>query len=681
MIKQIKGDTPQATKVLVLAHRKELLYQACSQIRRAAPDLRVDLDQGISKASIAADVIVTSIQTLARKDGKKLSLHDPDLYKCIIIDEAHHAVASSYLRVIEHFVSKYQENGNVQSTGDHEPGVSTPKEKRTKGPVIWGCSATLKRHDGLALGAVFNKIVYYKPLIDMIREGWLCPIKVTMVKTMVDLTSVKNLGDDFNPSSLAKAVDNDDRNNLIVDKYLEFSRDSKEKKRESTLVFTVNVEHARNLTKTFRDRGVDARAVFGNTSQNDRIVLLEEFKKRYFPVLINCEILTEGTDIPNIDCILMARPTRSAVLFQQMIGRGMRLHKDKTDCMIVDFVDVFDSKKSMVNIPTLLGLDPKTTIENVDVLEHFNKKRDNTVPEFYSIPVTDKQSHPSLSSIKHICRRLLDPYHIFTMHRRDMNDFGLHFKKHFSPYDVDVLTTGDPRIALWSKLSWVALPNGKYVFNHPRLSVTIEDKLASNTPQITPATRQTIFTQAAVEQFDHSTTPRYIASYRYFLKKKTSATPSPSPSHMQSKPILLPLQADTLPLAFCACDTFIKSKISNFDYKLYSRGQKWRNLPPSKGQLNFLVKLGAPKSLFTTTTIEIDSAESPTETDPVDSDESTGLDSPTENTTLFLTRGAAANLITRFAFGAGKASRVRLKSEVMNEARLLKSRQDNFFNE
>ena len=108
---------------------------------------------------------------------------------------------------------------------------------------------------------------------------------------------------------------------------------------KSTLAFAVNIDHAEKLAQAFRDGGIDAAVITSKTGLHERRDILAAFTRREIPVLVNCGILTEGTDVPSIDCLLMARPTRSRILYQQMLGRGMRLYPGKTLCYVLDFVD------------------------------------------------------------------------------------------------------------------------------------------------------------------------------------------------------------------------------------------------------------------------------------------------------------------------------------------------------
>ncbi|KAJ2906739.1 DEAD DEAH box helicase, partial [Coemansia aciculifera] len=318
LIQQVPAPTEQATKTLVLAHREELLEQAARQIRTASPQLNVAIDQGSRLANPAADVIVASVATLGRVHSSRLQRHDASRYKCIIIDEAHHAAAASYTRVLKHFQGE-------------------------EGPFVWGCSATLHRHDGLRLSDVFEDIVYQKPFLEMIREGWLCPMRITTVRTECRIDGVRSQAGDFATAALSQAVNVDARNLAIVR-----AHENLAKERKSTLVFAVDVAHAQELVSAFIHYGTKAEAVLGTTPTAERERILSDFRAGVLPVLVNCGILTEGTDIPNIDCVMMARPTRSSVLFQQMLGRGMRNSPGKQNCLVIDFIDWFRRSISLV---------------------------------------------------------------------------------------------------------------------------------------------------------------------------------------------------------------------------------------------------------------------------------------------------------------------------------------------
>ncbi|CAO3696703.1 unnamed protein product [Rhizopus stolonifer] len=377
-IPRIPNPTPKATKVLLLAHRQELLNQAYNQIKRFNPELVVGIDQGKRIANYdEADVIVASVPTLGRPSTKRIDSLDPSLFKAILIDEAHHAVANSYLNIIDHFHG-YQ-------------------------PLIWGCSATVRRHDGMSLSDVFDKITYHMDFLELIEQRHLSPMKVTTVRTSIDLSGVRSQGGDFALGQLSRVVNTPVRNEVIVSSWKKFAQEG----RKSTLVFAVDIKHTQDLCNMFREQGIAADFVTSKTPDMTRHQILEDFRSQKIPVLINCgkiyiyiyinkvvAILTEGTDIPSVDCILMARPTRSATLFQQMFGRGLRLYEGKEDCLLVDFVDNFKKggTAQLVTIPTLLGLKADENLKDENIL-NLEKRAMIEEQEELATGVTEDESH------------------------------------------------------------------------------------------------------------------------------------------------------------------------------------------------------------------------------------------------------------------------------------------------
>ncbi|KAJ2764610.1 DEAD DEAH box helicase, partial [Coemansia nantahalensis] len=353
LIQRVPAPAAEATKTLVIAHREELLEQAARQIKRASPHLEVHIDQARRVANPAADVVVASVATLGRAGSARLLRHDPARYKCIVIDEAHHAAAESYERILDHFGRR----------ADEQP------------LLVWGCSATLRRHDGLALSEVFDEIVFQKSFLEMIHEKWLSGLRVTTVRTSCSLSGVPTQAGDFAPSHLSRAVNTKERNGAVVRAHAALAAG-----RRCTVVFAVDMAHAKSLCRAFVDSGTHAETVLSTTRTADRERILDEFRAGRLPVLVNCGILTEGTDIPTIDCVIMARPTRSTVLFQQMIGRGMRLSPGKKNCLVIDFVDSFKRAASQITIPTLLGLSPSTVLANADVVSAASGATGATVP-------------------------------------------------------------------------------------------------------------------------------------------------------------------------------------------------------------------------------------------------------------------------------------------------------------
>ncbi|OMJ19565.1 putative mitochondrial ATP-dependent helicase irc3, partial [Smittium culicis] len=579
LIEKVPAWNPKANKVLILAHREELLYQAKRQISNFNPSLKVEIDQGKVFANIAADVIIASVQTLGKKNSARLDRYDPYLFKCIIIDEAHHSAAKTYRNIVEHFIPKEKEEGYV-------------------GPVIWGCSATLTRTDGLALNTVFDRIVYQKTFLEMFKEKWLSEIEAVVVKTVVSLDNVKMSRGDFEMKSLTDSINIKERNELIVDKYLELANNPSEEVRRSTLVFATNVDHVIQLNAAFRNRGIDSRYIVGTSNASDRVMLIEGFKKHYFPVLINCGILTEGTDIPNIDCIIMARPTKSHVLFQQMIGRGVRLFKHKKNCLIIDFADSFVHRPKLMSLTTLLGLDPDS------IEEKFTLKKQNVTDILQEIEDNEKTARELAKkeeenfNLEALTKKLYDPYAIFKIRLSEIKKNYHLYKNYPSNLYADIFTCGDHRLINLSNLSWVSHSKDKFVLSTQSLVFFIEATkpavLGSEQKNFNKDKPDSLLNDK--EDDNSETGSSYIAYYR-IIRRFSTLSPKGGGDRSFSKNITIPLTSNSLEQAFRGTDNFILSKLGYTSYKLCFRNQVWRQAQPSEKQLNYLSKLGIPHNL------------------------------------------------------------------------------------
>ncbi|SCU82182.1 LANO_0B05380g1_1 [Lachancea nothofagi CBS 11611] len=318
-------------RTLILVHRRELAQQASNVLATFFPQYDVQIEMGKLKCEIdTADVIVASVQTLVRR----LDRFDPKTIDLIIIDEAHHAAAKSYLQILKHF------------NADHSSTLI---------PVV-GFSATFERADNKALSAVMDDIVFHRGIIEMIDNKWLCESRFTTVDVKLNLSAVSISGSDFQIDGLSQVVNTREVNNVVLETYL---RKKQQYNLRSTLLFGCDVEHVQTLQALFQKSDINAQFVTAKTRQSERDSIVEDFKNGKVEVLMNCGIFTEGTDLPSIDSILLCRPTRSRSLLVQMIGRGLRLHRSKDRCHIFDFVDA--ANVGVVSFPTLVG------IEDVDL--------------------------------------------------------------------------------------------------------------------------------------------------------------------------------------------------------------------------------------------------------------------------------------------------------------------------
>jgi ATP-dependent helicase IRC3 len=314
-------------RMLVLAHREELLYQAREKIRHANPQLSVGIEQADQRAEENVDVVVASVQTLGRKNSKRLAELKPEMFYLIVVDEAHHATADTYKRILDYL------------------GVFRKKTLK----LMVGFTATPKRGDGQGLDGIFQEIVYSRTLPEMIDASYLSPLAAYRIETEIDLSHVHTRMGDFVTSQLSAAVNIGQRNKLVIDVFQE------RLSTRQTICFCVDVAHAHSLALAFRKAGFACEAVTGELKGQVRQQILRRFRNKHLKVLTNCLVLTEGYDEPSIEGIILARPTKSPLLYAQMIGRGTRLHPGKENVTIIDIADVTRDHK-LVSLSTLFGL-------------------------------------------------------------------------------------------------------------------------------------------------------------------------------------------------------------------------------------------------------------------------------------------------------------------------------------
>lgn len=323
----------ESTPMLVIAHRAELLHQAKNKIQQMNPDLIVEIEQAENIAG-KVDVVVASVPTMGRANSDRIEKFPKDYFKTIIIDEAHHAAAPTYRRIVDYF----------------QPNL------------ILGVTATPQRSDSTRLIDVFQEIVYYKTIEDLIKQGWLTRLVGYRIKTETDLTEIEVSDGDFVQSQLQDAVNNPQRNASIVAAYQQICQERK------TLVFAAGVQHAKDLALSFTKNSIVTEVILGETPDEERSTILQKFRNNEIKVLINVGVLTEGFDEPSVQAIILARPTKSALLYTQVVGRGTRLDEGKDNCLIIDISDTTKGKKP-IGLPTLLGLPPDFDLNGQDLVD------------------------------------------------------------------------------------------------------------------------------------------------------------------------------------------------------------------------------------------------------------------------------------------------------------------------
>jgi superfamily II DNA or RNA helicase len=360
-------------RMLVLAHREELLEQAREKIVRANRELVVEIEQAGRTAGRASDVVVASVPTLGKRGSRRLARLDPDEFYLVVVDEAHHAVAATYRRVLEHF------------------GLFAEGTRK----LLVGFTATPKRGDGQGLDAVFQEITFSKGLPEMILAGYLSPVAGWRVETDVDLSGVRTRKGDFVSRQLSQAVNVKARNDLVVRVFRERLAE------RLTIAFCVDVAHAVSLAEAFCEAGVPSAEVTGDTPPEERRKALADFAAGRVRVLTNCMVLTEGYDEPAVAGIILARPTKSQLLYAQMIGRATRLHPGKPDALVVDVVDATREHR-LVTLPSLFGLsedfdlEGRTTSQVQEAIRWVEHNR----------PWVRTDLATSLSDLRYRCRRV-----------------------------------------------------------------------------------------------------------------------------------------------------------------------------------------------------------------------------------------------------------------------------------
>ncbi len=324
---------------LVVAHRMELLHQASNRIAQQVPRLQVGIEGGDHTAPFECRAVVAGVQTIGRPDSKRLNWFHPGL---LIMDEGHHAPADTWQNVMRRF-------------GSYE-GVC----------FTLAVTATDHRMDNKPLHgteeSIFEDVVFRYPLSQAVSDGWLVDLKGYRVATGVDLSGVRTTAGDYNVGQLARAVNTEARNHTAFKHWDEVASDRR------TIVFCVDVQHAKDVAQLFRDNGITSESVDGTMQSEKREAVMRRFASGKTQVLTNVDVATEGFDIPDVSCVLMLRPTQSWGLYTQMAGRGVRLlpgtadglatpkerrhairSSAKPDCFVIDVVDV--SSKFGLNGP------------------------------------------------------------------------------------------------------------------------------------------------------------------------------------------------------------------------------------------------------------------------------------------------------------------------------------------
>jgi superfamily II DNA or RNA helicase/diadenosine tetraphosphate (Ap4A) HIT family hydrolase/HKD family nuclease len=319
---------PQFRRILFVAHREEILRQSRDVFRKVQPDGDFGLYYGGERRPDAR-VVFASVQTLARR----LDAFEPAAFDYIVVDEFHHAAASSYRKVLDHFAPAF----------------------------LLGLTATPERMDGADLLALCgDNLVFQCDLVEGIRRDELVPFSYWGVPDSVDFRPIPWRNGRFDPEALARAVETSERAQQALDEW-------QSRRGTRTLAFCVSTSHADYMYEFFAAAGVACAAVHSGPTSAPRHQAVEQLRNGTLEVLFSVDLFNEGLDVPEIDTVLMLRPTESPVVFLQQLGRGLRIIEGKERLVVVDFIG--NHRSFLLKPRTLLSLGARTMPSTARVLD------------------------------------------------------------------------------------------------------------------------------------------------------------------------------------------------------------------------------------------------------------------------------------------------------------------------
>lgn len=395
--KIIEDRVKKGERILVIAHRGELLEQASDKLYKST---------GLKTATEKAEqtslgsfyrVVVGSVQTLQRE--KRLNQFPPEYFDTIIIDEAHHAISDGYQRVLKHF-----EDANVL-----------------------GVTATPDRGDMRNLGSYFESLAYEYSLSEAIKSGYLSPIKALTIPLKLDLSNVKQQAGDFSTKDLGTALD----------PYLEQIAEEMKKQcfNRKTVVFLPLVKTSQKFRDILNQHGFKAAEVNGEST--DREQVLKDYEEGKYNVLCNSMLLTEGWDCPSVDCVIVLRPTKVRALYSQMVGRGTRLAPGKKELLLLDFL-WHTERHELCHPANLIATDEAVVKKMTENIEELGTPIDLEQAEQQAKEDVALEREESLakqlSEMKRRKRKLVDPLQFeMSIQASDLTDYVPSFGWQMSP--------------------------------------------------------------------------------------------------------------------------------------------------------------------------------------------------------------------------------------------------------
>ena len=395
--KIIEDRVKKGERVLVIAHRGELLEQASDKLYKST---------GLKTATEKAEqtslgsfyrVVVGSVQTMQRE--KRLNQFPPEYFDTIVIDEAHHAISDGYQRVLSHF-----EDANVL-----------------------GVTATPDRGDMRNLGSYFESLAYEYGLAEAIKSGYLSPIKALTIPLKLDLSNVKQQAGDFSTKDLGTALD----------PYLEQIAEEMKKQcfNRKTVAFLPLVKTSQKFRDILNKHGFKDAEVNGESA--DREQILKDYEEGKYNVLCNSMLLTEGWDCPSVDCVIVLRPTKVRALYSQMVGRGTRLAPGKKELLLLDFL-WHTERHELCHPANLIATDEAVAKKMTENIEELGAPIDLEQAEQQAKEDVALEREESLakqlSEMKRRKRKLVDPLQFeMSIQASDLTDYVPSFGWQMSP--------------------------------------------------------------------------------------------------------------------------------------------------------------------------------------------------------------------------------------------------------
>lgn len=316
-------QNPQA-RILWLAHTEELVNQAARTLRLFFPHHPIGIVMADQNES-TTQIVVATVQTVSMETR----FQQMGAFDFVVVDELQHSISATYLRLLRWL-------GVFESAG----------------PRLLGLTATPERGDGQALSKVWERVVFTFSLPEAVMRGYLADIRPVAVPLDMNLDAIATQGDDFDSEALGDALLKTRIAEATVDAYCTHTPQTK------AIIFAASVAQSQRTADLFQARGIAAASIDGAMPKKTRRTILNAFHTNQVRVLINCQLLVEGYDEPDIQTVVIARPTMVKAQYLQMLGRGTRRAPNKTDCTVIDFIGA-TRHHSLIASPVLFGLEPK----------------------------------------------------------------------------------------------------------------------------------------------------------------------------------------------------------------------------------------------------------------------------------------------------------------------------------